>query len=395
MAKGNNSQTINPMKAKSIKGTSPEEIKAALRESTADGFKPTLAFVFISIKQDIDAVSNLLDHEGIQIFGTTTGGEFIDGDIGAGTIAILLLDMNPSNFQVLLEDYSDKDPEAVMQAMARKATEQFKNPAFILSCSGDIKSKTDLLLSDKLISAIESVTGKETVIWGGRAGDDFAFNETVVFTHRQSTKRGILLLVINSDKILLKGLAASGQKPVGTEKIITKAVENWVYEIDHQPAAEMVLKYLGLNLTDEEAEKYYPNQNVLFSVSRDKGDPVLRGVGLFNWKERSIFILGRIKEGDKIRLTIPPDFEIINEVHQNAENIKQKEMPDADALLMFSCIGRLAQFGPLIGDEIEGIKNVFNVPMAGFFTYGEFGRTKNGNNEFHASTCCWVALKEK
>jgi hypothetical protein len=70
-------------------------------------------------------------------------------------------------------------------------------------------------------------------------------------------------------------------------------------------------------------------------------------------------------------------------------------MPHADALLMFSCIGRLGQFGPLISEEIEGIKNVFNVPMAGFFTYGEFGKTNQGNNEFHNSTCCWVALKEE
>lgn len=34
------------MKAKSIKGKSPEEIKAALAPSMADGYKPTLAVVF-------------------------------------------------------------------------------------------------------------------------------------------------------------------------------------------------------------------------------------------------------------------------------------------------------------------------------------------------------------
>ncbi len=84
------------------------------------GFKPTRAFVFISIKQDFDAVRTLLDQYDIQIFGATTGGEFIDGDIGAGTIAILLVDMNLNNFQVLFEDYSDKDPEAVMQGHGSK-----------------------------------------------------------------------------------------------------------------------------------------------------------------------------------------------------------------------------------------------------------------------------------
>jgi len=388
------SSLIN-MKAKSIKGNSPEEIQSALVKSMADGFKPTLAFVFISIKQDWAAVSNQLDQRGIRIFGATSGGEFIDGEIGAGTIAILLVDMNPAHFLLLLDDYSDNDPTELAKDMAAKAKSQFEKPSFILSCSMDVKSETERLLWEPLIKAIESITGHETIIWGGRAGDDFMYNETLVFTNSQSTKRGIVMLAVDGDKILVKGLAASGQKPVGTEKTITKAVNNWVHEIDHQPATEMVLKYLGLNLTKEEAETFYPNQNVTFSVARDTGDPIMRGAGLFNWTEKSIYILGNIKEGDKIRLTLPPDFEIIEEVQRNAENLKKQEMPQADALLMFSCVGRLGQFGPLIGDEIEGVKNVFNVPMAGFFTYGEYGRTKNGNNEFHTSTCCWVALKEK
>jgi hypothetical protein len=383
------------MKAKSIKGNAPSEIKTALLQNMADGFKPTLAFVFISIKQDIDAVRQLLDDNHIQIFGATTGGEFIDGDYSSGAIAILLVDMDPANFMILLEDYNEKVPKDLSQTMVRKAKEQFKKPSFILSISMDVKSESESLLGEPIIKGIESVAGKETIIWGGRAGDDYLFNETVVFTNHKSLKRGILLLVMDGDKVLVKGQAASGQKPVGTEKIITKAVNNWVYEIDHQPAAEMVFKYLGLQLTEEEAETYYPNLNVVFSVSRDKNDPVLRGVGLFNWKNKSIAILGSIKEGDKIRLTLPPDFEIIEEVHSNAEKAKKDEMIDADALLMFSCVGRLGQFGPLVGDEIEGVRNVFNVPMAGFFTYGEFGKTNRGDNEFHNNTCCWVTLKEK
>ena len=48
------------MKAKSIKGKSTEEIRAALEKSMADRFKPTLAIVFISVKQDREAISKLL-----------------------------------------------------------------------------------------------------------------------------------------------------------------------------------------------------------------------------------------------------------------------------------------------------------------------------------------------
>jgi hypothetical protein len=97
----------------------------------SDGFKPTLAFVFMSIKQDRDAVSALLDASGISIFGATTAGEFIDGDISAGSISILLLDMNKSNFKILIEDYYQKDPEELARTMARQAGDLFHHPALI------------------------------------------------------------------------------------------------------------------------------------------------------------------------------------------------------------------------------------------------------------------------
>ncbi|MBD0332736.1 MAG: hypothetical protein ICV66_08775, partial [Chitinophagaceae bacterium] len=66
------------MKAKSIKGKSPGEIQSALQQSMADGFKPTLAFVFISIRQDRKAVCEMLHQEGIDILGATSCGEFTD-----------------------------------------------------------------------------------------------------------------------------------------------------------------------------------------------------------------------------------------------------------------------------------------------------------------------------
>lgn len=383
------------MKAKTITGTSPDEIRVGIAQSLEDGFRPTLAIVFISVKQDSKAVIEILQKEGIEVFGATSSGEFIDGDFSNGGIAVLLLDTNPAYFKILIGDYRDKQPEALAREMAAEAMRVFENPSIILSASIQITEATALLVGEPMLKAIESITGQDVIVWGGRAGDDFAFNETVVFTNQQSTKRGIIMLVFDGNKILVRGEAASGLKPVGTEKTITKAIDNWVYEIDHQPAAEMVLKYLGLSMTQEEAETFFPREGIMFSVSREKGDPVIRGVGLFNWKHKSFSVLGTIREGDKIRLTLPPDFETVEEMSLIAEKVNQEEIKGADALLMFSCIGRLGQFGPLVSDEIEGVRKAFKAPMAGFFTYGEFGRTKNGNNEFHNSTCCWVVLKEK
>ncbi|HEY5919140.1 MAG TPA: hypothetical protein VIU13_17100, partial [Chryseolinea sp.] len=60
------------MNAKSIKGTSSDEIKTALQQATADGFKPTLAIVFLSVKQDRDAIGKMFEKAGIVVFGVTT-----------------------------------------------------------------------------------------------------------------------------------------------------------------------------------------------------------------------------------------------------------------------------------------------------------------------------------
>ncbi len=49
------------MKAKSNKGNSTEEIKIALEQTISDGFKPTLAIAFISLKQDRKAITEILD----------------------------------------------------------------------------------------------------------------------------------------------------------------------------------------------------------------------------------------------------------------------------------------------------------------------------------------------
>jgi len=48
------------MKAKSIKGNSPEEIQTALAGSITDGFTPSLAFVFCSVAYDYKTIPTFL-----------------------------------------------------------------------------------------------------------------------------------------------------------------------------------------------------------------------------------------------------------------------------------------------------------------------------------------------
>ncbi|MFZ1370020.1 MAG: FIST N-terminal domain-containing protein, partial [Ferruginibacter sp.] len=162
------------MKARSIKGRSTEEIKTALEESMADGFKPTLAIVFISVKQDREAISGLLDKKGIQVFGATTAGEFIDGEMEAGSIVMLLLDMDPVYFKIEFLETSQETAfeDAIKLGIAGKET--FANPAFIIANSGVA------LDGEPFVEGIIQAFGKEVSIFGGKAADDLALESTFV-----------------------------------------------------------------------------------------------------------------------------------------------------------------------------------------------------------------------
>ncbi len=93
------------MKSKSIKGKSLEEIKDALQQSLIDGYKPTLAFVFLSQLEDVSAISEMMDAAGISIFGASTSEKFTDQGIEPDGIVVLLLDINRAHFKIILKDF--------------------------------------------------------------------------------------------------------------------------------------------------------------------------------------------------------------------------------------------------------------------------------------------------
>ena len=377
------------MIAKSIQGSSALEIKTALEHSMTDGYKPTLACVFMSVKHDREAVNKVLDEAGIAIYGATTNGEFTGEGISSGEIAVMLLDINPSYFHIVFDEFSEKNYRQTTRAIATKALEKFAHPSFLIAGSN---LNTD---AEELMHGFEDMLGTQVNVYGGMAGDDFAFLEQFVFTNNKSSNNGIVAIVLDEDKISIKGRATSGWKAVGTEKTVTKSVGNQVYTIDDTPVLDLVMKYGGLENVTAENFALEHSMTLNFQLQRETGDPVLRAGLLVDWSDHSYYCSGSVPQGSKVRFTLPPDFDVIEKTIKGSEELKATEIPEADALLLFNCAGRLHALGPLISEEIEGIRRVWDVPIAGMFSTAELARATNGNLEMHAFTACTVVLKEK
>ena len=377
------------MKSKSIKGNGTSEIQIALDNCLKDGFKPTLAIVFLSTKQDIPSICGILDLAGIAIYGTTTHGEFTDQSISSGETAILLLDLNEQYFTIYFDEFKDGNYRETTKAIATKSLEKFANPCFLIaSCN----LNTD---AEELLHGFEDILGKGANVNGGMAGDDFSFTGSSVFTNHKISNNGIVTVVIDEDKVNIKSKATSGWKAVGTEKTITKSEGNHVYTIDDVPVLDLVIKFGGLKNVTSENFLLETSIALPFQIQRESGDPVMRSGLLVDWSDRSFYCAGTMTQGSKVRFSIPPDFDVIEKVIQGCEHLKETEMPEADAMVIYSCAGRKLSLGPLINEEIEGITNVWNVPMAGMFSSAELGRAPNGNLEMHGLTACCVLLKEK
>jgi hypothetical protein len=379
------------VKAKTIKGNSPDEIQSALNENLADGFKPTLAIVFISVKQDREAVCTLLNNESISIFGSTTSGEFISSEISEGGIVVMLLDMNPALFRIVFFETGDSSVLEISKQLGAEGKEAFSNPAFIIA-SGWLH--TD---GEDIIKGIEEGFGSEVTVFGAMAGDDLALREPLVFTHGKNSVTGLVAIIIDEDKISIKGIATCGWKPIGITKTVTRSKGNIVYTIDDKPALDLVIKYLGLNIDHETSDSVVANLGAYYPLQLEREDapPVMRTAMLGNKEERSLICAGNVPQGAKVRFSLPPDFDVIDTVVAECTDLKNEKQDEADAMIMFSCISRYLSFGVMTSEEIERVQKVWHAPMIGFFSYGEFGKSRNGKHEFHNNTCCVVVLKEK
>jgi hypothetical protein len=379
------------MKAKSIKGKSVEELKSALAETISADFRPTLAIIFSSVSQDLKSICDVVDAEGIAIFGCTTAGEFIDEETETGSWVMLLMDLNPDYFKIYLEEYPDKNYREVAHAVAKNVSGDFATPAILLGVS---QIETN---GEEILHGFEDVFGQEANLFGGLAGDDYAMKDTFVFTNGKISNFGLVCLVLDQTNVEVQGIATCGWKAVGTEKTVTKSEGNHIYTIEDIPVLDITAKYGGLENVSPDNDRLFVELscNLPLQLQREKGDPIMRGGLVVDWTDRSYYSNGSVPAGSKVRFSVPPDWDVMEKVVKGVEHLKNDRMPEADAVVVFSCAGRILSFGPMMNAEIEGVKQVWKVPMAGMFSYGELGRATGGNLELLNLTTCCVALKEK
>ncbi len=344
---------------------------------------PTLAIVFSSVAHNLEEIGALFAKHNIEVFGASSSGEITNDEVHEGSIVAMLLDISRDSYRLNTFDGEGKTSYQVAQSVAEWAKTIYANPAFMVMSSG---LRAD---GQQVVNGIIDTMERQVPLFGGLAGDDLRAQETFVFTSSQVLGNGVLALIFDHIAVDLRGVAVSGWRGVGTAKTITKAEGNIVYSIDGVPALDVYRKYL--NITTETIYMHaaeYPLQ-----LKRDDGSYVLRAVMVIN-KDKSMVFAGTVPEGAQVRFSTAPGFEIIDYTVEQMATFNN-ESPIADAIVLFSCVGRHLQLGPMVEDEISSVRKLWNVPLVGLFTYGEIGPMPQGRCDFHNHTLVLVLIHEK
>ncbi|MGB1241430.1 MAG: FIST signal transduction protein [Chitinophagales bacterium] len=376
------------MEAKSLQAYSIPEITNKLEEVLQSGYQPTLAFIFSSIAHDIPTLSNVFTQHNIDIAGGTTCGEFADDEIFEKSIVVMLTDMNKDNYRIYFEEVNGYAGSfEAGRTLATYSKKEFSTPAYISMLSLNINGES-------LVDGIYDVLKEDFSIFGGMAGDDATMVTTYTFTNGKSANNGLITVIIDTDKVAVKGLAISGWEPLGGSNLITKAEGNVIYTINEKPALDMFKAFFGEyhSVNDDDGTVAIATAQYPIQIKRKDGY-VLRAPLNANEEDGSLIMAGPIKEGEEFRFSIAPGFEIIEETIDGFKTFKDIN-GDADALILFSCMARHLSLGPLVEQEIEGINDLWDAPLAGFFTYGEIGSNIKGASYYYNETCSLVTLKE-
>ena len=349
-----------------------------------------MAIVFTSLKYDLKELNKLFVENGIDLLGCTTAGEIVDNQLVEDSIAVLLMDMPRDHYSIQLKEYGSDEVYKRSREVGSFAKNKFGKPGMVV-LSGGIKVD-----ADQIISGIKSGIGTEIPLYGGLAADDLAMTQTTVFSNNFISDNGLAALIIDTGKIEMQGLAASGWEALGGVKTITKSAGNIVYAINGEPALDVFLKHFGFdeNPGTKREQLMSIQTNYPLQIMREDGEAVLRSPLMIDDKNRSLILAGGVRQGAKFRFSNSPGFEVLQQTINEFQHLKNG-FAEADALLMFSCVGRHGAFGPVLEEEVEGLYNYWKKPMIGFLSYGEIGNTKNGTCEFHNETCSLMLFKEK
>lgn len=307
--------------------------------------------------------------KGIKLIGCTTAGEIATEGPDKESVAILAIQGDNIKFTTA--------QGANLKDGATKAGEELANNLK----KGDANINSLIMLTDVLtgngadvVRGLQNVLGKNFLIVGGAAGDDFIFKQTFEFYDDRVLSGNVVGVGLSGN--FSKGVGVRhGWESIGLPMKATKSEGAVLKELDGKPAVSIYEDYFGKKAEELRKEPLarmaitYP-----LGMAVEGSDELLIRDPITVDENGWITCAAEIPEGSEVRLMIGSKDKAIDAAKDAARHaLDQLNGKKAKAVIIFDCIARQKLFGRDAHNEIEAIRKVIgdDVPVIGFYTYGE------------------------
>lgn len=334
--------------------------------------KPTV------IQEVTDAIEECF-HD-IPYIGCSTSGNIIDCEL-AGDITVVCTDFELLTTRFEIFQY-DMAKQSVDEITAQIVEETKKNPwVKAIEMYFTIPEGSTTQFCDGLKDIREDIQ-----IFGGvSCSDDITSDDSCVFTKAYGfSETSIVIVFYGGEDFHVDSIKVTGWKPLGREFHVTKSQGSLLQELDGIPAYDVYRKYLNIN----NDENFFYN-TLEFPLFYEHNDTTILRTPVSSNADGSLNMTSDMDIGSVVRISYGDPSTIVDSIRHDSQRLAQF---GPDVLHIFSCAARRTFWTnrePTY--EIEPLYDIST--SCGFFSHGEFLRTKGSLNQ-HNVTLVIAAMRE-
>lgn len=375
-----------------------EAAKAAL--AALEGRKPLVVLVFATVGHDQDALLGGVTEvtESAPVVGCSAEGVITQrgSEETSHAVAVAALasdDARPSAFfaeTFFVGDFA-RDARACGRALAQQIQDRDRKGRLLVLFPDGIRGNCT-----ELVRSIEEAMPYPLAIIGGAAGDLLTFEKTFQYHAGRAQTGGVAALLLGGD-FVPEIAVTHGCDRIGTERVVTRAENGFVCEIDGKPAWSFFQEYLANAETLEAAHRAH----LLLTERIPASDPefdafTVRVPTQLDASTGALYFAAGIATGTRVQVARRNAEKVCERASAAAVRLSERHPGVVPALILhLDCAGRGALlFGPdTTARLIEPLQRHFHesVPWMGMHTYGEIAPVA-GQTFFHNYTGVLCAL---
>ncbi len=378
------------MKARIVCGVGINDFESLLSAELKSISGCTLSLVFVNRSCNMDLVKDkireIFSKYGVHFIAVSSHGEICNGEIFQNTITAILFNYSSDAFHIIAAETAQTNSYKTGSSIGKKALEFFNNPSVLIFGTGN-----SFVIGDELVSGIKKSMPGNTGIYGAFASQNLSEMPTRIFTKNYDTESGVAAVIFNSDIIKMRGVAVNGWREMGLPREVTRSDGYTLFEVEGVPVLDFYEKYFLAKARSQQqfirAVHGYP-----LIIIKSDGSRVYRSIINVDLEKGGVIYGGQVPLGSRIIFTAPDVSNIVESVIDEVSGFYDEDRHSADALLLFSCVTRPFSLADKLPSETRGINGLWNVPSAGFFSYGEIGAVAGCSADFHNNTVSIVEI---